>query len=77
MGAAAWPRVRVGGLAGPNAPSPCHDSRNACATQHAAKKIRESAAAGHWPGPREGREGAGVALLTVRAPMKNSRWRRT
>ena len=29
MGAAAWPRMRVGGLAGPNAPSPRHDSRNA------------------------------------------------
>jgi len=66
--------MRVGGLAGPNTPSPRHDSRNACATQHAAGKIRESAAAGHWAGPREGREGAGaVALLTVRAPTKNGR----
>jgi len=42
--------MRVGGLAGPNAPGPCHDSRNACAAQHAARKIRESAAAGHWAG---------------------------
>jgi len=52
--------MRVGGLAGPNAPGPRHDSRNACATQHAARKIRSRPRPAIGPGPREGREGAGA-----------------